>query len=42
MEGAMSQYDKSDILCLITYFSKKYLPSEYNYEIYDKELIAII
>ena len=25
-----------------TYFSKKNKPAEYNYEIYDKEMLAII
>jgi len=26
----------------IAYFSKSLIPAEYNYEIYDKELLAII
>lgn len=38
----MSQYDKSGILRPVAYFSKKYSPAECNYEIYDKELMAII
>ena len=40
--GIISQYDDNGILHPIAYFSKKYLPAEYNYEIYDEELIAII
>lgn len=42
MGGVMSQYDKSGILHLVAYFSKKHSPTECNYEIYDKELMAII
>ena len=41
-EGILSQYDKNDVLYLIAYFFKKHNSAEYNYEIYDKELIAII
>ena len=41
-EGILSQYDKNDILHPIAYFSKKHNSAECNYEIYDKELIAII
>ena len=37
-----SQYDNDRILHLMAYFSKKYLPAECNYEIYDKELMAIV
>lgn len=40
--GVMSQYDKSGILRPIAYFSKKHSPTECNYEIYNKELMAII
>jgi hypothetical protein len=40
--GVLSQYDDDGILYLVTYFLKKYSPAECNYEIYDKELIAII
>ena len=40
--GIMSQYDDNSVLHLVAYFSKKYSPAEYNYEIYDKELMAII
>jgi hypothetical protein len=38
----LSQYDDEGILHPVTFFSKKYSPAEYNYEIYDKELMAII
>ena len=38
----MSQYDNNGVLHPVAYLSKKYLPAECNYEIYDKELIAII
>ena len=38
----MFQYDKSCILRPMAYFSKKHSPAECNYEIYDKELMAII
>ena len=41
-EGILSQYDKNDILHLITYFFKKHNSAECNYEIYDKELMIIV
>jgi hypothetical protein len=40
--GALSQYDNDNILHAMAYFSKKHSPAECNYEIYDKELMAII
>jgi hypothetical protein len=40
--GVQSQYDDDDVLHPIAYVSKKHSHVEYNYEIYDKELIAII
>ena len=40
--GVMSQHDDNGILHLVAFFSKKYTPAECNYEIYDKELMAII
>jgi hypothetical protein len=40
--GVLSQYDDDRILHLVAYFSKKHSPAECNYEIYDKELMAII
>ena len=40
--GILSQYDKNSILRPIAYFSKKHNPAECNYEIYNKELMAIV
>ena len=40
--SVMSQYDADGTLHPIAFFSKKHSPAEYNYEIYDKELMAII
>ncbi|KAI0993448.1 hypothetical protein K3495_g14736, partial [Podosphaera aphanis] len=40
--GILSQYDENKVLRPVAYFSKKHSPSECNYEIYDKELLAII
>jgi hypothetical protein len=40
--GVLSQYDNDGILHLVAYFSKKHSPAECNYEIYDKELMAIV
>jgi hypothetical protein len=40
--GVLSQYNDKGILYPVTFFSKKYSPVEYNYEIYDKEPIAIV
>ena len=40
--GILLQYDDDSVLHLVTYFLKKYSPAEYNYEIYNKELIAIV
>jgi hypothetical protein len=40
--SVLSQYDDDNILHPVAYFSKKHSPVECNYEIYDKELIAII
>ena len=41
-EGILSQYNKNGVLHPIAYFFKKHNPAECNYEIYDKELMAII
>ena len=41
-KNVLSQYDKNDVLWLITYFSQKLNVTELNYEIYDKELLVII
>jgi hypothetical protein len=40
--GVLSQYDDNNILHPMAYFSKKHSPAECNYEIYDKELMAIV
>jgi hypothetical protein len=40
--GILSQYDDEGILHPVAFFSKKHSPAECNYEIYDKELMAII
>ena len=40
--GIISQYDDNGILYPVAYFLNKHSPVEYNYEIYDKKLIAII
>ena len=40
--GVLSQYDQQGHLRPCAYFSKKHSPAECNYEIYDKELLAIV
>ena len=40
--GILSQYDDDAILHPVRVISKKYWPAECNYEIYDKELMAIV
>ncbi|THC87386.1 hypothetical protein EYZ11_013167 [Aspergillus tanneri] len=40
--GTLSQYDDNGLLRPCAYFSKKNSPAECNYEIHDKELLAII
>ncbi len=40
--GILSQYDEHNVLHPVAYFSKKHNPAECNYEIYDKELMAIV
>ena len=40
--GVLSQYNSEGILRPVAYFSKKHNPAECNYEIYDKELMAIV
>ena len=40
--GIMLQYDDNGVLHPVAYFSKKHSPAECNYEIYNKELMAII
>lgn len=38
----LSQYNENDILRPVAFMSKKMIPAECNYEIYDKELLAIV
>jgi len=40
--GILSQYGDDGILHPVSFFSKKHSPAECNYEIYDKELMAIV
>jgi hypothetical protein len=40
--GGVSQSDDERVLHSVAYNSKKYLPAECNYDIYDTELMAII
>ena len=40
--GILSQYDKNGVLHPIAYFFKKHNSAKCNYEIYDKELMAIV
>ena len=40
--GILSQFDESNVLRPVAFFSRKHLPAECNYEIYDKELLAIV
>jgi len=40
--GGLSQYDNDGVLHPVPYFSKKHSPAKCNYDIYDKELMAII
>jgi hypothetical protein len=40
--GGLSQYDDNGILYPVTYVSKKHSHAECNYEICNKELMAIV
>src|SRR5437868_13551874 len=40
--GMMSQRDAEGILHPVAYYSKKHNPAECNYDIYDKELMAVV
>ncbi|KAF4313673.1 hypothetical protein GTA08_BOTSDO01443 [Botryosphaeria dothidea] len=40
--GVLQQYDNDGFLRPVAFFSKKNLPAECNYPIYDKELLAVV
>ena len=40
--GVLSQYDDNGVLHPVAFYSKNLTPAECNYQIYDKELLAII
>ena len=40
--GVLSQYDDQGIIHPVAFFSKKHAPAECNYEISDKELLAVV
>jgi hypothetical protein len=40
--GILSQYDNKGVLHPVTFFLKKHSLAKCNYEIHDKELIAIV
>ena len=40
--GSLNQYDASGVLRPVAFFSRKLLPAECNYEIHDKELLAVV
>jgi RNase H-like domain found in reverse transcriptase len=42
ISGILHQPDNSNLLHPVTFFSQKLSPAEINYEIYDKELLAIV
>jgi hypothetical protein len=40
--GVLSQYNNHNIFHTMAYCSKEHSPMEYNYDIYDKQLMAIV
>ena len=40
--GVLSQYDDQGLLRPVAYFSKKMTSAQANYEIHDKELLAVV
>ena len=41
-KGILSQYNEKGVLYFVVYFLKQLSLAEYNYKIYNKELLAII
>jgi len=41
-DEVLSQYDDEEVLHSIVFYSKNMSSAEYNYKIYDKELLTII
>ena len=40
--GVLQQYDKEGVLRPCAFYSQKNTPAECNYEIHDKELLAVV
>ena len=40
--AVLSQPDHEGVLCPVAFLSRRHLPAECNYKIYDKELLAIV
>jgi hypothetical protein len=39
--GILSQYDENNVPCPVAFYSRQMIPAERNYEVYDKELLAV-
>ena len=42
LEGVISQLDELGRLYLVVFYSRKFNPTELNYDIYNKELLVIV
>ena len=40
--GILSQYDQDEILCPVAFYGRTLVQAELNYDIYNKELLAIV